>query len=58
MKLVAGYRVNIQSSEIQIIGHHPFPYQTMISQCLEFTQLVYYPQPSHFGTESDGLIIS
>ena len=30
----------------------------MISQCLEFTQTIYWPQNSHFSTENDGLIIS
>ena len=45
--------------QIRIIVHHQlFPHQKTTSQCLEFTQMMYWPHHPHFGIENDGLIIS
>ena len=53
-------RVNIDSyiRQVRTITHQPVPRLKKICQCLEFTQMMYYPQQLRFSTEDDLLIIS
>ena len=50
-------RVSIDSSDrSKNIKYHPFQHQKMISQCLEFTQMICYnlfQEHSHFAAEND-----
>ena len=39
--LIARVRIELSIRQVLIIRHRPFPHQKMVSQCLEFTQMMF-----------------